>query len=1710
MKRKITYLRLIPLFALLFALQPGIYAQVYQHNFGTDAISSHPYTVAPTTMHPDLSGSSWTNSTAGGWVSFAGSSGQAIALNNSSGMPTITLAFNVAPGKTLDITSFNFWRRRSDTGAQTWAMTINGINVGSGTVPTTGAAIGVTPVANPVNGLSGTVTVVLTLGGATGNGTFRLDDFTLNGTINSGCTAPVITSFEPASGPANTMVTITGSGFSAGTTSVKFGGIESAGFTVVSDTEIKALVASAAVTGAVSVTTAACVGTSSAFTVLSSNCPTFLPPADLFISEVYDADSGEGGAIELYNGTASAIDLSQYSITRRGTVDGPVTLTLNLTGILAPGGVHIVRTNTSVCGLSGTPVNLLTAGFNDDDELELLKGTVVIDNVHTPDNTGFSMIRNGNAVVPQANFNAGDWAISNTENCANLTIHNITSSPSDHISAQPLSASVCEGDNVQYTVTLSASATFTYQWKMLDDSGNWVNISDGPNFAGTNTIQLTVIDTPLDFNGAQFYCQATSVGCTLVSNAVQLTVSPLPLAVVIPVQPTCSIATGGLLIMPSVGDGLTYSTDGVTFQSGLAFNGLAPGTYTLTIKSSANCITTFPFTINPAPLTPAVATFTVTQPDCDTPTGTITVNSIVEPGMTFSIDGSNFQSGTTFTGLLPGSYTVTAMTALGCTSQTAAITIDEAPDAPAVADFTVTQPTCTTATGSIAISAPLGATYTYSIDGTNFQASPVFNGLVPGSYTITTQNDGCTSVTAAITIDAAPVLPAVATTTVTQPDCTLATGSIVITAPVGAGLSYSINGVAFQDSPTFANLAPGNYVVTTQTAEGCTSVTASITIDEAPATPAVAAVTLIQPTCEVPSGSITVTAPVGSDLTYSIDGTTFQSSPLFAGLPAGTYTVTTQIAGGCTSVSTGITIDTVPVIPAVATLTAAQPDCTTATGTITVTAPTGTEFAYSLDGITFQASPVFAGVVPGTYTVTTQSADGCSSASASITIDNAPATPDAPVVTVTQPGCATPGGIEVTAPTGSGLSYSINGTTFQVSPTFANVAPGTYTVTVQNGDGCTSVSALVTIDPVPGAPDTAVTTITQPTCATPTGTVVINSPTGTDITYSIDGTNFQASPTFAGLEPGSYTVTTQNAGGCTAAASVIIDPVPSNPAQATVTVTQPTCLAPTGTIVVTAPTGAGLAYSIDGINFQASDTFANLAPGTYTVTTQGAEGCTSLSAAITINPVPGIPDVAATTVTQPNCSGVTTGTIEVTAPTGTDFTYSIDGTNFQASPLFANLAPGSYTVTTNNAGCQSVTATITINPVPTVPAVAATTVTQPTCDAPSGTIEITSPTGNGFTYSIDGTNFQPETTFANLTGGAYIVTVMNAGGCTSTTAIINIDNSPVPAEAQASILHPDCFTDTGRIDVTAPTGSGFSYSIDGVNFQNGTGFINLDPGTYTIIVKNINGCISTTSVTINDVPEAPVSASFTLVQPTCATGAGTLTITEPIGAQYSYSIDGINWQPETVFTDVLPGEYEVYVQSNGGCKSNVMVATLTPPVSDIVITGTQGCEGWSFESSYMLNASVTGADESTDSFVWTNANGENIGSGTAFNATEYTDANRFGIEEYPLEITLTVTTPGGCTANYTFEVDGTYCDIPRGISPNNDGKNDNFDISGMNAGKVSIFNRYGEEIYTKNNYTNEWAGQTNNGDDLPTGTYFYVIEHAGRNRTGWVYVNREQ
>ena len=82
------------------------------------------------------------------------------------------------------------------------------------------------------------------------------------------------------------------------------------------------------------------------------------------------------------------------------------------------------------------------------------------------------------------------------------------------------------------------------------------------------------------------------------------------------------------------------------------------------------------------------------------------------------------------------------------------------------------------------------------------------------------------------------------------------------------------------------------------------------------------------------------------------------------------------------------------------------------------------------------------------------------------------------------------------------------------------------------------------------------------------------------------------------------------------------------------------------------------------------------------------------------------------------------------------------------------------------------------------------------------------------------------------------------------------------------------------------------------------------------------------------------------------------------------------------------------------------------------------------------------------------------------------------------------------------------CRIPEGFSPNNDGYNDTFKLKGYDVKTIKVYNRYGNLVYSSTNYNDNWEGQSNEGDKLPVGTYFYhIIYDENQEKVGWVYIN---
>jgi uncharacterized repeat protein (TIGR01451 family) len=1065
----------------------------------------------------------------------------------------------------------------------------------------------------------------------------------------------------------------------------------------------------------------------------------------------------------------------------------------------------------------------------------------------------------------------------------------------------------------------------------------------------TGTIVFTAPTTGVQYsiNGTTYQASATFTGVapgtytlrvrstgdnTCITTGGTVTVNPAPTAPATPqasvtAQPTCAVPTG-TIVFTAPTTGVQYSIDGTTYQESATFTGVAPGTYTLRVRSTGDntCITTgATVTVNPVPTPPATPQAGVTaQPTCVVPTGTI-VFTAPTTGVQYSIDGTNYQASATFTGVAPGTYTLSVRSTGDntCITTGGTVTVNPVPAPPANPVVSVN---CSLGFGQgvLTVTSPTGSNFEYSLNNGTYQSSVTFNNVANGSQTVRVRNTttGCVSNPTSVNVNCGCVNGPTLTLTSTS-GSTNGTIPITVSGNTFGGSATSVtiteNG-AGAISPTSSNTSPFSFTYTPVAADRGNTITITVTTNNPAGAPCVAATEIytliVNRTIDaVDDNFLSTTIPTTGGTTATVftndvadgvspatdallttptivnnggmTGVTINSAGVItvpASTPPGDYTVRYRIcleADGSVCDEANVLIRVVcPNIPTPVASVTVQPTCALPTGTVVFTAPT-TGVQYSIDGTNYQAGATFTGVAPGTYTlrVRSTSSNTCITTGGTVTVNPAPTAPATPVASVTvQPTCALPTGtIVFTAPT-TGVQYSIDGTNYQAGATFTGVAPGTYTLRVRStGDNtCITTGGTVTVNPAPGAPATPVASVTvQPTCALPTGTIVFTAPT-TGVQYSIDGTNYQAGATFTGVAPGTYTLRVRSTGDntcITTGGTVTVNPAPGAPATPVASVTvQPTCALPTGTVVFTAPT-TGVQYSIDGTTYQASATFTGVAPGTYTlrVRSTGDNTCITTGGTVTVNPAPTAPATPQASVTaQPTCA-VPTGTIVFTAPT-TGVQYSIDGTNYQASATFTGVAPGTYTLRVRNTGdntCITTGGTVTVNPAPGAPATPVASVTaQPTCALPTGTIVFTAPT-TGVQYSIDGTNYQAGATFTGVTPGTYTLSVRSTGDntCITTGATVTVNAVPLPpATPLGSVtIQPSCVSPTGTIVFTAPT-TGVQYSINGTTYQASATFTGVAPGTYTLRVRTTgdNTCITTGgTVTVNEPPVAPILNTYT-------------------------------------------------------------------------------------------------------------------------------------------------------------------------------------------------------------------------------------------------------
>ena len=694
----------------------------------------------------------------------------------------------------------------------------------------------------------------------------------------------------------------------------------------------------------------------------------------------------------------------------------------------------------------------------------------------------------------------------------------------------------------------------------------------------------------------------------------------------------------------------------------------------------------------------------------------------------------------------------------------------------------------------------------YRLNGGAFQGNNVFTNLGPGTYTAEVKDaDGFTATTSSVTITNPPALTATATVN---------NNVVTVMANGGTGsLQFSLDGTSFQAGNVFSNLPNGVYTITVKDANGCTeTTTATVAVNTLIVT---AAITQQISCFGENDGQITVTASGGiPPFQYSLNNGTFQSNHVFGNLAPGTYTVQVKDMDGFIQSTLPVTMVNPPQLTGTATVTGY---------TITVMATGGTgPLQYKLDGGSFQGNNAFFPVPGGSHLIVIRDANSCEF-SIPVIVSVAALSINA-AITVPLPCWNSTNG-EITATPGGGVppyQYSLNGGSFQGSNVFSNLAAGTYTVTIKDSGGFNSTTAAVAVVAPP------VLTVT-PVVTGNTVTLTVSGGTASFL-YKLDGGNYQPSNVFTNIPNGTHTATVKDANGCEKTVTFSISVLPP---QISVLLTQGVSCHNGSDAIITVNASGGIPsylYSLNGGTPQTGNVFTGLPAGNYTVVVTDIAGATATAPVIIItNP--------SLLVVSANAFGMT---ITAVAGGGTgSLAYSLDGVNFQTSPVFEGMTNGTYTITVmDENGCTAQT-NLNVN----APVAILLSVNQPGChDALNAMITIQGVDGGipPYQYSLNGGLFTSNLVYSNLGPGDYTLTVQDATG-------YQFEENPVQIIAPDPILiQPVVSDDTLTINATGQ----LQYSIDGgMTFQAGSVFPNLPDGAYLVVVMDENGCTEEISIT---------------------------------------------------------------------------------------------------------------------------------------------------------------------------------------------------------------------------------------------------------------------
>ena len=357
-----------------------------------------------------------------------------------------------------------------------------------------------------------------------------------------------------------------------------------------------------------------------------------------------------------------------------------------------------------------------------------------------------------------------------------------------------------------------------------------------------------------------------------------------------------------------------------------------------------------------------------------------------------------------------------------------------------------------------------------------------------------------------------------------------------------------------------------------------------------------------------------------------------------------------------------------------------------------------------------------------------------------------------------------------------------------------------------------------------------------------------------------------------------------------------------------------------------------------------------------------------------------------------------------------------------------------------------------------------------------------------------------------ISSGDLSVIVTDANDCPSATNEVNVQVPDAPFAINGIDTDASCGGCNGSIDVSVGGGSaGFTYQW--ANGEETEDLSNLCAGLYSIVVSDALGCSDSLSFNIQQSTGLLVTLDIT--NALCAgdsTGSASV-ITNGGTPEFTYSWTDSNENVigiESLISNLPTGSYEVFVSDASGCDTTATIVIASPLALSVTITLSEysiATNVYNISSPGGSNGSIlVDAEEGTPDYIynWTP------------NTIETDENNPTGLVAG--DYTLQIVDANGCSVDTVITLtDPDALKLYTALSPNGDSFNDTYVIDGVQDcpdNQFKVFNRWGNLVYEKDSYLNEWFGQDMDGNTLSDGTYFVIFEGCGAKFNTYVDLRR--